>query len=180
MMSFSTPLWSDFEHYKPATLDQIIEITDDYYRKHGRRGVTTRLDGVRLRIRIQNFPVEISEGGSNMVKWFFHFTPAMDKNHIPLYTHEMHHVYKGKNFCFMFQRELVAPLRRENSIGSTITVFAIFGIYNSFDHEHTLLVNGFVSDAPKEPDAASVEIGAGVELRDAGGTMIGSAFSMMR
>lgn len=57
----------------------------------------------------------------------------------------MHYIYKNKKFCFIFQKELIEPLKSENKIGSKIEIYAIFGLFNSFNQEHMLLVNSFTS-----------------------------------
>lgn len=132
-----------WEHYKPSLIDDIIAITDDDIKSHGKnKGVSTYLGAYRFEIIIKEFPKPITEGSQWSLEHLFKMSP-MDKKLMKLYTHEMNFEYKERKFCFLFQESLLKPLKEENKIGDKIMVYAVFGLFNSFGSEHVLLVNRF-------------------------------------
>lgn len=135
---------TDWSQYKESLLDEIIKDANENYKIHGKNGIGTTVDALKVNIQVQEYPKKMSKVSYNIVKLFFD-TTIMEEKYRSLYTQEMNYIYKGNKFRFVFQDQLVDYFTKEIKIDGCVTLVVINGIYNSVDQVHTLLVNEFNS-----------------------------------
>jgi hypothetical protein len=117
------------------------DISENYVKKDG-PGVGSYSNKFRLILPITAKPTPVGKKGAWDIKHYNHFV-WQDPRHAAAYTHDLVIRADGINFRLIFQKPLLPYLEKEKLIGKNVLIFCMYGLYNTFDNEHTLFIAEF-------------------------------------
>jgi hypothetical protein len=138
----------DYSAYKPSSLKEIGDITKGTatkYRYEG--GLDFYRERLKIRIRLAEYPGEISEGTKKALEYYFKVVARPNLEHLTLFTYQLNLEESGYSFILVFQKQLVPFLRKESKPGNFVNLYVFFGIYDIKNKRTILFVNEFDTDA---------------------------------
>ncbi|RHX83581.1 hypothetical protein [Leptospira stimsonii] len=132
----------DYASYQDYTLEQINAANAEYLKKYGKGGSSWHLSKYKIRIKLENYTSPIDKGSLNILENYKRLANLSDA-FTSTYQNEMIINYKGRRYCFLFQKNVAPFLEKEVKIGDNVDLFVISGFYNSFNNTNTILVTDF-------------------------------------
>lgn len=131
----------NYDSYSPVEMAFFKDISQNYEKKDG-PGVGSYANKFRIILPITAKPKPVGKKGAWDIKHYNHFV-WQDPSHAAVYTHDLVIRADGVNFRLIFQKPLLPYLEKEKLIGKNVLIFCMYGLYNTFDNEHTLFVAEF-------------------------------------
>lgn len=132
----------EFSEYKVITLEEIGEHTGEVSKEH-ESGVDFYQERYRVRVRLKEYPHEISEYALKTLSLYWRVLGSSRPLHRWIFTHQLDSEAESFLFTLVFQEHLIRHLKEKVKPEDLVDLYVVLGVYDYSKGRTTLLVDEF-------------------------------------
>jgi len=131
----------DYDSYRPVEFSYFTDGFKDYEKNEG-PGVGLYMEKLRFEIASNDSLAQITKESRDALSFWGQVYGA-GKEYLDLFTKQMVFSKGGYEFTFLFQDKLSRHYIEEISAGDKVTLYALFGSYDTYGNKFTVMINEF-------------------------------------